>query len=80
MSSVKVVLNSSGVRELLKSDTIMAVCDEYADKALDKLGPGYSKNKYTGKNRVNVQVQADWAQAKAENLRDNTIIKAVLSK
>ena len=70
-------LNSGGVRELLKSSEMMAICKGYADSAIGRLGDGYEVSTYVGKTRVNAEVRAVTYQAKAENLRDNSILKAV---
>jgi hypothetical protein len=80
MGKSEIELNSAGVRELLKSKEIRSICKEYADKAVRKLGDGYSANVYDGSNRVNVSVMAVQKQAQEDNLKNNTILKAVLSK
>ncbi|MCR5451949.1 MAG: hypothetical protein K6F00_04905 [Lachnospiraceae bacterium] len=77
MAKVRVVLNTEGVRDLLRSKEMMDVCQEYANNALGKLGDGYEVTTHTGTNRVNAQVAAVTYAAKKENLSDNTIIKAV---
>ena len=79
MSKVEFKLNSAGVRELMQSDEMLAVCDKYASRALSSLGDGYDKNSYHGKTRVNVEVCAITQKAKKENLENNTILKAVWS-
>lgn len=79
MSKIKFELNKAGVRDLMLSDEMLAVCDSYASKALASLGEGYEKNDYHGKTRVNVEVCAVSYQAKKENLENNTILKAVQS-
>lgn len=80
MAKVKVVLNKQGVKELLKSEEMKAICLEHANKAVNKLGPGYSAGAYVGQNRVNASVHADTPQAQAENAKNNTIMKAVMGK
>lgn len=74
---VKIILNRSGVRELLRSDEAKEVCKSYADKAVSKLGSGYEVSTYTGKNRVNASVKAESVKAKQENAKTNSILKAV---
>lgn len=74
----KFELNKSGVRDLLKSEETQNVVKEYADKALAKLDDGYSTSVYIGKNRANASVMAESVKAKRENLKRNTILKAVL--
>ena len=74
---VEVVLNSSGVRSLLKSEEMGKVCADYAEKIRDRCGDGYETDSYMGKNRVNASVYASTYQAKADNNKNNTLLKAV---
>lgn len=74
---VKLVLNKRGVRQLLRSEDMMGVCEKLANEALEQLGKGYSVNKKVGKNRVNVEITADSYEAKLRNNKDNTILKAL---
>lgn len=80
MSKTKIVLNSTGVRALLKSNEIANVCDEIASNVLARCGDGYERDSYIGKNRVNAMVYASTYQAKKDNLENNTLLKAVSSK
>lgn len=77
MANVKIVLNREGVRELLRSSEMMAICEERANKALSQLGEGYTVTTMTGTNRVNASVYAESYAAKKENLENNTIMKAL---
>lgn len=77
MASVRVELNREGVRELLRSQEMMNICSEYANNALNKLGDGYEVTTHTGSNRVNAEVAAVTYAAKSENLKNNSIVKAV---
>ena len=77
MANVKFELNSNGVRELLRSPEMMNICLDYAQKAQQSLGDGYEVTTHTGKTRVNAMVSAESYAAKRENLKDNTILKAV---
>lgn len=77
MAKVRFELNREGVRELLRSKEMMDVCQEYANNALGKLGDGYEVTTHTGSNRVNAEVAAVTYDAKKENLKNNSIIKAV---
>lgn len=77
MSKVRVELNSDGVKELLRSREMMAVCEQHANKALARLGEGYVVTTMTGKNRVNASIYAESYQAKKENSENNTILKAL---
>lgn len=77
MSKVKIELNSAGVVDLLKSSEMMAICEAHANKALGRLGDGYVVTSMVGKSRVNASVYAESAEAKAENMEHNTILKAL---
>lgn len=77
MSEVKVVLNGNGIRELLKSEEVMDICRNHANKALGKLGDGYEVTTMTGVNRVNASICARSRKAKKENSENNTIMKAL---
>ena len=77
MSSIKIKLNRSGVRELLRSDEMLGVCCWYAAAAQGRLGAGYEVSTHTGKNRVNASVSAVTEEAKRENAANNSILKAV---
>lgn len=80
MAKVKFELNREGVRELLRSKEMMDICSEYANSAAARLGDGYEVSTHTGANRVNAQVSAETFAAKRDNLKNNSIIKAVFGK
>lgn len=77
MANVKVVLNKTGVRELLQSNEMMSVCEGYANQALSRLGEGYTVSSMIGKNRAIASVYAESVKAKQENLENNTILKSL---
>ena len=70
-------LNEAGVRKLLKSDEMMGICKDYANRAKQRLGDGYETDTHVGSNRVNAMVYATWYQTKKENLDNNVILKAL---
>lgn len=78
-SKVKVVLNSVGVRNLLKSQEMLQICKDHAYSAQSKLGDGYEVTYRTGKKRVNAEIAAVSSEARRENSKNNTILKAVTS-
>ena len=77
MSKFKLVLNRAGVRQLMQSEEMQSILKDKADAALNSLGEGYKSDIYIGKNRANAMVWADSIKAKRENLKHNTILKAV---
>lgn len=77
MSKFKFVLNRAGVRALMQSTEMQSILKDKANNALNSLGEGYKSDTYIGKNRANAMVYADSFQAKRDNLKNNTILKAV---
>lgn len=77
MSNFKFKLDRKGVRELLKSSEMAAVCMEYAQATKAKAGDGYSVSTYSGKNRVNVSVHAETKKAVSDCMKNNTLLKAL---
>lgn len=77
MGKMKVKLNREGVRQLLRSEEMMDVCQAHASAAVSSLGAGYEMTSRVGKNRVNAEVAAVSDEAKRENIKNNTILKAV---
>lgn len=80
MSKVKFELNKEGVKELMKSPEMMAICQGYAEKAQAQLGNGYEVTTHTGKSRVNASVIAETFKARRDNANNNSILKAVFSQ
>ena len=77
MSKGKFKLNRQGVAELMKSAAMQEVLNEYATGIRNRCGDGYTQDIYVGKNRANAMVSAETYQAKRDNLKNNTILKAV---
>lgn len=77
MSKVKIELNRSGVAELMKSTEMQQICLEYAQGVLSRCGGGYESDIHVGKNRCNAMVWADSARAKRDNMKNNTLLRAL---
>ena len=77
MAKVEIKLNTSGVRELLKSDDMKAECEKRANEAVGRLGAGYVVTTHTGRTRVNASIFAESYEAKRDNMENNTILKAL---
>ena len=77
MSKMKFKLNSSGVRQLLQSAHMQTVLEQQASAIRNRAGIGYQQDTYVGKNRANAMVWADTHQAKRDNMKNNTLLKAV---
>ena len=77
MSKVEFELNRKGVADLMKSKNMQDVLEGYATNIRNRSGAGYEQDMHVGKNRANAMVWADTYQAKADNLRNNTLLKSV---
>ena len=77
MNSLKVKLNSSGVREMLKSAEMQSLLAERAQEITNRLGDGYTTDSYVGKNRANVSIHPKTAKAFRETYKENSILKAL---
>ena len=61
----------------MKSKEMQEVLREYATNIKNRCGEGYEQDMHIGKNRANAMVSAATQQAKSDNLKNNTILKAV---
>ncbi|WP_430597002.1 hypothetical protein [Enterococcus sp. DIV0174] len=77
MSKSKFKLNHSGVGQLLKSAEMQGVLAEKATAIKNRAGEGYGQDVYVGKTRANAMVYADSYKAKRDNMKNNTLLKAV---
>lgn len=77
MADFRVELNSDGVRELLQSSEMASICQSLAQGIAGRAGTGYEVSVYTGKTRVNASVHAATEEAWKDNLKNNTLLKAV---
>ena len=77
MSKVDFKLNSAGVRELLKSPEMQGICREYGANVLSSAGDGYVMEDRSYPERSGVVVRPDTPKAFADNLNNNTLLKAL---
>lgn len=77
MSKIKIELNKEGVKELLKSGEMMAICEEHAREIQQRCGDGYEISTHVGVNRVNASVYAESKAAIKDNLENNTLLRAM---
>lgn len=76
-NNVKVKLNKAGVRAMLRSPEMLAICEKHASDIARRCGEGYETDSFVGRNRVNAMVSANTYEAKRDNAENNTILKAV---
>ena len=77
MSKMQFKLNRKGVSELMKSAEMQEVLKGYATGIKNRCGDGYEQDMHVGKNRANAMVSAVAYQARVDNMKNNTILKAV---
>lgn len=77
MSKAKFRLNRKAVGDLLKSDQMQKVLENKATEIRNRCGDGYEQDIFIGKNRANTMVAAKSFKAKKDNLKNNTLLKAV---
>lgn len=77
MAKTKVVLNRSGIRELLRSREMLAFVEAQAEAMLRRCGSGYERDSFVGKNRVNAMIWPSSFKAQRDNQKNNTILKAM---
>lgn len=73
----KFKFNQNGVGQLLKSTEMQNVLTEKATTIRNRCGDGYEQDIYVGKTRANAMVRATTYQAKKDNMKNNTLLKAV---
>lgn len=73
----KVVLNSSGVRQLLRSKEMLRVVESHGAATVSGLGDGYEMSSMTGYDRAHAFVRAVSYQAMEECMEDNAILRAL---
>lgn len=73
----KFKLNYAGVRELLNSEEIRGVCQQFADEIAATAGEGHEASTFRGFDRVHGSVKAVSDAAKQNTLDNNHLLKAV---
>ncbi|WP_247938739.1 hypothetical protein [Streptococcus anginosus] len=74
---MKFKLNRAGVADLMKSGAMQIVLNKHASNIKNRCGDGYEQDVYVGRNRANAMVSAKTTKAKKDNLKNNTLLKAV---
>lgn len=77
MSNVIFKLNQAGVRELLKSSEAQSICREHAARIQSSAGENYEISDRNYPERSGVAVRPANAEGYYDNLRNNTLLKAV---
>lgn len=70
-------LNYAGVAALLKSPEMQGILTAKATAIRKRCGDGYEQDIYVGKSRANASVRAATIKARRDNLKNNTLLKAM---
>ncbi|MDO4490728.1 MAG: hypothetical protein Q4B85_06660 [Lachnospiraceae bacterium] len=79
MSDIKIELNEEGIRQMLQSPQMKRVVQSRASEIAGRLGEGYSAKTKVVKDRYSAVVSAESFEAKLDNNKHNTILKALRS-
>ena len=72
---VMIELNQAAIRQqLLKSPEILEICRNHAEEIAERCGDGYETAAST---RIVAKVYADSFPARVDNMKNNTLLKAV---
>lgn len=77
MSNYQFELNREGVKQLMKSEEMKAVLDEMAHHIAESAEGDYKVDSVTGRTRANAEVSCASAKTYYDNLRNNTLLKAM---
>lgn len=72
-------LNQKGVRELLQSQAMQSILEDFADKKAQAAGDGYASEVHVGKNRSYANIYPESKEAYFDNLENNTLEKVIRS-
>lgn len=77
MATVRVELNSSAVKALLRSEDVRAELERRARQIAAAAGPGHRVEVQTGPNRVRAAVITDDREAMAAEARDRNLTRSL---
>ena len=77
MSNYKFELNRDGVKAIMKSAEMKAILDETAQHIAESASGEYKVDSMTGRTRANAEVSCASAETYYDNLRNNTLLKAM---
>lgn len=78
MSNVEIKINNDELRNILKSDAMQQMLIKQANRVVSRAGSGYAADPpHTSSQRAIVNVYAETSAAKRDNLKNNTLLKAM---
>ena len=73
----RVVINKTGINELMKSEEMQKILQEKADEIVRSLSGSYETDTYVGKTRANASIVTHDSATYHRNLKDNELLKAL---
>lgn len=70
-------LDSKGVVALMKSEEMKELLGSFGKRVASSAGDGYESSPINSSDRSKVFVYADTSEAKQDNLKNNTLLKAL---
>lgn len=81
MAKYKIVMDRAGMTEFMNSEGVINSLQSAAQGVLGRLGDGYAiQAPYHGKTRANVAIETTTKRAYWDNVRNNTMLKALGGK
>lgn len=77
MAKVRIELNHSAVRQLLRSDEVKADLERRAKRIADAAGPGHDVDVSTGRNRARADVATESFAARYRESTERTLTRAI---
>jgi hypothetical protein len=77
MNKVTIKLDDAGIREMLKSEGIVRICEAQANRIAAAAGDEYVAERRSYPERGGAAVRPDTPKAYFENLENNTLLKAM---
>lgn len=77
MAKVRIELNREAVRAMMRSAEMLGVLAAASSPIMARLGDGYGEDGLVGKNRCNIAIYAESADAIRDCMENNTLLKAV---
>lgn len=71
------IVNNAGVREMLHWESVQELCNGLADKVASNAGTGYVVRGRNYPRRYGAAVVALSKRAKRDNMKNNTLLKAL---
>jgi hypothetical protein len=77
MANVRIKVNRNGIRDLLRSDEVLADLEERGQRIAAAAGDGHRVESEVGQNRARVAVITDTIEARISEAKNRTLTRAI---